>query len=92
MPDPNKMDALQVAGFRVVPTCLTCVCFRRSNRRAIWGLCSAIRYDHEKHNEKDRKTGVPNNGWCPQYELSPEDLEDQVESYTRFFEPDSHAE
>ena len=90
MPDANKMKALKLAGFKVVPTCSTCVCFTRGNRAA-WGHCSAIGHEHAKHGELP-KTGVPVNGWCPKYELSAEDLEDHVQSYVEFFEPDSHAE
>jgi hypothetical protein len=85
MPDPNKMKALKLAGFKIVPTCATCVCFKRAHRNS-WGHCSAIRHDHEKHNEKNSKTGVPLNGWCPYYELSWEDLEDKAGSYVEFYE------
>jgi len=90
MPDPNKFQALRNAGFRVVPSCATCVC-RKKTRRPGWGLCSALTYEHERHSGT-KQMGVPDNGWCSHYELSQADLEDQVESYAEFFEPDSHAE
>jgi hypothetical protein len=102
MPDASKLRALRSAEFKVVPTCSTCVHFRRGSRAA-WGHCSAIVYVHGKHSPPEgvskeehkkfkgtmsqapRKTGVPNNGWCPQYELSEVDLEDHVQSYVEFY-------
>jgi hypothetical protein len=84
MPDPNKFQALRDAGFKIVPTCSTCICFRRGYRAA-WGHCSAISHEHAKHGERP-KTGVPNNGWCPKFELSREDLEDHVDSYVEFYD------
>ncbi len=86
MPDPNKMKALKLAGFKVVPTCATCVCYKRRGHSATWGHCSVIQHDHEKHSETSAKTGVPSNGWCHQYELSWDDLEDRVDSYIEFYE------
>ncbi len=35
-----------------------------------------------------KKMGVPDNGRCDDYELSREDLEDQVESYVEFYGED----
>jgi len=84
MPDPNKFQTLRMAGFKIVPCCATCVC-RGRTRRPGWGLCSAISYEHEKHSGT-KQMGVPDNGYCPHYELSQEDLEDQVESYAEFYE------
>jgi len=86
MPDANKLRALKLADFKIQPTCSTCVAYRRRGHSATWGHCSAIRHDHEKHNETNAKTGVPVNGWCPQYELSWDDLEDRVDSYIEFYE------
>ena len=111
MPDLNKMKALKQAGFKVVPTCSTCVNFRcetqvRYSGGGSWGRCSAIAYCHGKHggpppegvsihehkkytvalSKVMHKMGVPNNGWCPQYELSWDDLEDHVNSYIEFYE------
>lgn len=90
MPDENKMDALYDLGFRVVPTCSTCTHFTRG-ARAGWGHCSAITHQHAKHGKR-LQTGVPINGWCPSYTLSEEELQDHVQSYAKFFQPDSHAE
>lgn len=90
MPDENKFGALWEARFRVVPTCSTCQHFTRGSR-AGWGKCQAISHDHGKHGEQD-STGVPTIGWCPGYELAEQELTDHVGSYTRFFQPDSHAE
>ena len=87
MPDENKLNALKTAGFKIVPTCATCVHFSRGSRAA-WGYCSAIAHDHAKHGSQPR-TGVPNNGYCPQYELSAPDLHDWVQSYAQFYESDT---
>lgn len=90
MPDEQKIGALHDAGFRVVPTCATCEHFTRGSR-AGWGHCAAISHDHGKHGARS-STGVPVNGWCPKYSVSEKELTDHVGDYTRFFQPDSHAE
>lgn len=90
MPDEQKFGALWEAGFRVVPTCATCLHFTRGTRPG-WGKCQKIPHDHGKHGEQ-ASTGVPTNGWCPGYELAKQELTDQVGSYERLFSPHSHAE
>jgi len=84
MPDPNKLRALRDAGFKIVPTCATCVFYRRGSRAA-WGRCTAIAHDHEKHGSRS-ETGVPDNGLCPRYELNETELYDWAQSYRAFYE------
>lgn len=86
MPDPGKLQALRDAGFKVVPTCATCVSFLPGSRPG-WGRCSAISHDHAKHGPQ-KQTGVPINGCCPGYMRSNADLADHVGSYIEFYEED----
>ncbi len=66
MPDENKLQALEDAGFQVKRTCLRCAHFDAG--RANWGTCRKISYEHKKHTGEPRQASVPADGWCPQHE------------------------
>lgn len=67
MPDLNKLEALDSAGFMIRPTCLRCEHFDEGANA--WGTCRKITYEHLKHtsDDKPRQASVPVDGWCPQY-------------------------
>jgi len=66
MPDPNKLEVLREARFRVLPTCRTCISFLPGSC-SNWGTCRRLTYDHGKHTGEDRHPSVPPNGWCMGY-------------------------
>ena len=84
MPDENKLQALREFGFKLVPTCGTCIHFRPGSR-STWGHCRAITHDHQKHTGEAKLTGVPTNGYCNSYELQMDLLAPWAQSYTQFF-------
>lgn len=67
MPDEAKLDALEAADVRVVPTCGTCVHMVGSRP---WGTCALITYDHVKHSRGGRQASVHASCTCPRHELS----------------------
>ena len=81
MPDSNKHAALAADGFKIQPTCSTCVHWSSSPRkpplvgapprskpekRRGWGRCAVKPYQHEKHTE-EKKAGTPAIGYCHRY-------------------------
>ncbi|HET99717.1 hypothetical protein LCGC14_0274260 [marine sediment metagenome] len=68
MPDPNKHAALADSGFKIQPTCSTCVhwCPQSIAPECRWGGCALKPYHHAKHSE-EKKVGTPSIGWCPDY-------------------------
>ena len=64
MPDENKLQALEDAGFQVKRTCYRCAHFDGGGRG--WGTCRKITYDHKKHTGESRQASVPVDGWCPE--------------------------
>lgn len=89
MPDENKLQALRDHGFKIVPTCGTCIHFKPGSRSG-WGHCKAISHTHQKHTGKDKPTGVPTNGYCDSYELEFKLLSPWVQSYAVFFHDERH--
>jgi hypothetical protein len=75
MPDPNKHAALAARGFKIQPTCSTCVHWGPTNPP--WGKCPVIRHVHEKHtaDEDGDPTGTPDIGHCNFYKADARSLE-----------------
>ncbi len=81
MPDSNKHAVLAADGFRIQPTCSTCVHWSvplrkppmagapprpRPEKRPGWGYCAVKPYQHAKHTD-EKKAGTPAIGWCQRY-------------------------
>jgi len=91
MPDPNKHKALKMEGFRIQPTCSTCVHWTEE-RVANWGYCGLIFYEHRKHGQ--RQAGTPDVGWCRKYTPDAKSMplrvgQDYVERYAKVRKPET---
>ncbi len=70
MPDPAKLEALQAAGFKILPVCATCRFLDRAGpRNWAWGTCQIIKYRHEKHTGEARQATVHVAGSCDKHEM-----------------------
>jgi hypothetical protein len=84
MPDPNKLAALAAAGFKLLPTCGTCIHWE-SSATSGWGTCAKIEYVHLKHQAK-RLAGVPADGACPSHQARLESVVSaRANGYDRFW-------
>ena len=85
MPDPNKLQALRDANFRVLPTCAYCR-FWHGQHSTGWGSCPQIPYQHGKHTGDERMASTPDNGWCPKYEADRAFLDGRLKAHLEFFD------
>lgn len=87
MPDPNKLEALRAAKFRVLPTCVSCRYWHGKRRGALarWGACPMIPYQHSKHTD-ERMASTPDIGWCSKYEADREYLGGRLAAHMEFFD------
>lgn len=79
MPDPNKLEALKNADYKIVPTCGTCV-HMQSQRNSKWGTCEEITYSHGKHTGEPRNASVHASGCCFRYVANLSDQADLIKS------------
>lgn len=66
MPDPNKLEALKKAGFRIREVCGSCD-HSVFTEGSPFGTCWKIQYEHQKHTGPPRDAGIHIFGWCPQF-------------------------
>lgn len=70
MPDPAKIEALQAAGYKILPVCLTCKHLNPAGPRSrAWGTCQLVSYEHGKHTGEPRKATVHVAGSCDKHEM-----------------------
>ena len=83
MPDENKLQSLEDAGFQVKRTCYRCAHFDEGARG--WGTCRKIIYEHKKHTGAPRQASVPVDGWCSQNEVRTE-AQALLKGHSKFME------
>lgn len=66
MPSPSKHAALAAAGFALARCCETCLHWNPGTLVGVWGTCSLVTYDHEKHTGA-KQAGTPGCGTCPKH-------------------------
>ena len=88
MPDPNKLDALTLAGFTIKEICGLCkhATFKGGSD---WGTCSKIPYEHGKHTGATRAASIHKAGHCRSFAANPASQADLARSgFDRFVMPE----
>ena len=80
--DANKLKVLQDIGYRILPTCGTCV-HRHISPGQSWGTCVRYTYQHQKHTGKPRQLSVYVGGGCQAHEYD-EAAQKALEGFGQF--------
>jgi hypothetical protein len=84
VPDPNKLQALADAGFKIRACCAICV-HANFKPGSDWGACNLIPYKHLKHTAEQKSVSIHKSGYCDGYEADPTKLADLARSgFDRF--------
>lgn len=65
--DQNKLNKLKEIGYKIPPSCGTCVHFKQFDDMH-FGECDVNEYTHLKHSGGKRKLSVVQYGSCDKYE------------------------
>lgn len=68
MPDPDKLAALEAAGYTINGACVSCV--YAVPRTEGWGWCARLEPVHAKHTDGAR-VSIRLDGICPSYLMKP---------------------